>query len=117
MLEGLVVKPLNKFADERGFFAEIIRKDWEVIKDEISQANLSITYPNMVRAWHKHERNQVDYFVVVRGTLKICAYDETKELDEIISTGESLQIARVPGKYWHGFKAIQDSGWKPLKDG
>jgi dTDP-4-dehydrorhamnose 3,5-epimerase len=107
MLEGLVVKSLNKFADERGFFAEILRKDWEVVKDEISQANLSITYPNIVRAWHKHERNQVDYFVVVRGALKICAYDdETKELDEVISTEESLQIVRVPGKYWHGFKAL-----------
>lgn len=39
----------------------------------------------------------------------VCAYDpETKELDEIVSTGQEPQIVRVPGTYWHGFKAIGD---------
>ncbi len=61
----------------------------------------------MVRAWHKHERGQVDHFLTVRGTMKICAYDdETRELDEIISTGDNPQV--VPGSrpYWHGFRVI-----------
>jgi len=52
MLPGIVVKPLKRFADERGFFTEIMRKDWDIIKaeDEIVQANMSITYPGVVRA-------------------------------------------------------------------
>ena len=54
MLSGIVVKPLKRFADERGFFTEIMRRDWDIIKaeDEIVQANMSITYPGVVRAWH-----------------------------------------------------------------
>ena len=109
MLEGVIIKPLKKFADERGFFTEIFRKDWKEIfgKDDIIQANLSISYPNIIRAWHKHERGQVDNFVVIKGALKICAYDDvTRDLSEIISTGEVPQIVSVPGRYWHGFKVI-----------
>ena len=109
MLPGVKIKPLRRFADERGFFTEIMREDWKDIlgEDKIAQANLSITYPGVVRAWHRHLRGQVDYFVVVRGTAKICVYDEeSRELNEIISTGENLQVVRVPGHYWHGFKAL-----------
>jgi dTDP-4-dehydrorhamnose 3,5-epimerase len=108
MLKGIEVKALRKFADERGFFTEIMREDWrDIFQDEIVQANFSISYPGMVRAWHRHLRGQVDCFVVLKGAAKICAYnDETKELDEIVSTGENLQVVRIPGHYWHGFKVI-----------
>jgi dTDP-4-dehydrorhamnose 3,5-epimerase len=71
--------------------------------------NFSSSYPGIVRAWHWHLREQVDYFVVLKGALKICAYDEkTRELDEIVSTGEgeNLQVVRIPGEYWHGFSVI-----------
>jgi dTDP-4-dehydrorhamnose 3,5-epimerase len=41
--------------------------------------------------------------------VEICAYDdETEELDEIVSTGENLQVVRIPGHYWHGFKVVGD---------
>jgi dTDP-4-dehydrorhamnose 3,5-epimerase len=109
MLPGIVVKPLKRFVDERGFFTEIMRVDWDDVfgGDKPVQANLSISYPGVVRAWHRHVRGQVDYFVVLRGALKICAYDEdSRELSEIVSTGDNLQIVRVPGHYWHGFKVL-----------
>ena len=106
-----MVRQLKRFPDERGFFTELIRKDWKDLlgEDSLVQANLSITYPGVVRAWHKHERGQVDHFVVIRGALKICAYeDSTGELDEIVSTGENIQVVRIPGHYWHGSKAISN---------
>ena len=112
MLKGIEVKPLRRFADERGFFTEIMRRDWgDLFEDEeereIVQANFSISYPGVVRAWHRHLRGQVDCFVVLKGAMKICAYDdETKELDEIVSTGENPQVVRIPGHYWHGFKVV-----------
>ena len=75
--------------------------------DTISQTNLSISYPKIIRAWHRHLRGQVDYFIVLKGALKICAYNEkTKELNEIISTAENPQIVKIPGHYWHGFKVV-----------
>ena len=109
MLKGIAVRLLEKHFDERGSFTELMRKDWKEIlrEDEPVQANLSVSYPGIIRAWHRHEKGQVDYFICINGTIKICVYDdETKELDEIVSTGDSLKIVRVLGHYWHGFKVI-----------
>ena len=109
MLKGIEVKSLRRFADERGFFTEIMRRDWQLLDDELVQANFSVSYPGMVRAWHRHLRGQVDCFVVLKGAMKICAYDdETEELDEIVSAGENLQVVKIPGHYWHGFKVVGD---------
>jgi dTDP-4-dehydrorhamnose 3,5-epimerase-like enzyme len=66
--------------DERGFFAESIRKDWSDLfeNDEwISQANLSLSYPGIIRAWHRHARGQKDYLMVLQGAMKIVAYGLT----------------------------------------
>ena len=71
MLDGIIIKPLKRNVDERGSFSEILRTDWKEMlgEDNLSQANLSMTYPGMVRAWHRHERGQIDYFVVLKGAL------------------------------------------------
>ena len=109
MLPGILVKQLKRIPDERGIFTEIFRTDWKDLigEEQVAQANLSISYPGVVRAWHKHERGQIDYFIVVKGALKICAYDDvTEELDEIVSTGANLQVVKIPGHYWHGFKVV-----------
>ena len=110
MLPGIVIKRLNRLYDERGSFVEVMRRDWpDVFPEEIVLANMSISYPGIVRAWHKHERGQVDCFLVARGALKICAWDdETQELDEIVSSGDAPQVVRVPGHYWHGFSVVGD---------
>lgn len=114
VLPGVRAYDLKLIPDERGFFAEILRDDWKdlLVEDRIVQANISMSHPGMVRAWHRHNRGQVDYFMVIKGAVKICAYDdregsETKgQLDEIIGSSERLQAIRVPGYYWHGTKAI-----------
>ena len=115
MLKGINIKPLKRFNDERGSFTELMRQDWKDIlnEDRFVQANFSISYPGIIRAWHRHLRGQIDYFLVLKGALKICAYDqETKELDEVVSTGQTPQIVRVPGHYWHGFKVISnETAW------
>ncbi len=107
-LAGVKTYEINLIPDERGFFAEGIRQDWQDFIDEwVVQANLSYSYPGMVRAWHRHLRGQVDYFLVVRGAMKICAYDEaTRKLVEVIGSGEKLTLVRIPGHYLHGTKAI-----------
>jgi dTDP-4-dehydrorhamnose 3,5-epimerase len=108
MLPGIAIKPLKRLYDERGSFVEVMRQDWQdVFSEEIVQANMSVSYPGMVRAWHKHERGQVDCFLVVKGALKICAYDdESEEIDEIVCNGESPKVIKMPGDYWHGFRVV-----------
>ncbi|MHA1974836.1 MAG: dTDP-4-dehydrorhamnose 3,5-epimerase family protein [Candidatus Hodarchaeales archaeon] len=120
MIEGIEVKDLIKNVDERGFFSELVRGDWEdLLKvDRIVQFNLSYSYPSIVRAWHRHLRGQNDYFLCIDGAVNICAYDDQKdsstygEIDEIILSSERLRVARIPGILWHGYKAIDT---QPIK--
>jgi dTDP-4-dehydrorhamnose 3,5-epimerase len=109
-LEGVRVYDINMLPDERGFFAEAFRQDWRDFVDEwVTQANLSYSYPGMVRAWHKHLRGQVDYFLVIKGAMEICAYDEkTKRLTEVVGSEAKLQVIRIPGLYLHGTKTISN---------
>ena len=86
-----------------------MRTDWKDLfgEDTIAQVNHSLTYPNIVRAWHRHLKGQTDYFLALKGLIKICAFDEkTEELNEVVSSGFDLQVVRIPGHYWHGFKAL-----------
>jgi dTDP-4-dehydrorhamnose 3,5-epimerase len=112
MLPGVKIFELNKNIDERGSFTEIFRNDWvkQILdENEIVQANISISYPGVIRAWHRHQRGQIDFFLTVDGSIKLCAYDEElHELDQIVSSGEQFQLVRIPGHYWHGFKNVGD---------
>ena len=113
MLPGVQVRDLDRHVDERGSFTEILREDWKDLLGEERpvQSNFSVSYPGMIRAWHRHESGQYDLFVVLRGALKICAYNDLDdpqrgELDEIVVSGERLQAVAVRGHYWHGTKCV-----------
>ena len=107
-LEGVRTYDLNIIPDERGFFSEAFRQNWQDFVDEwITQVNLSYSYPQMVRAWHRHQLGQVDYFLVLKGAMKICAYDEkTRRLAEVIGSEKKPMLIRIPGYYYHGAKTI-----------
>ncbi|MHA1362077.1 MAG: dTDP-4-dehydrorhamnose 3,5-epimerase family protein [Candidatus Freyarchaeota archaeon] len=113
-LPGVKTCDLRILPDERGFFSEAVRGDWEEFlgNDEIVQINVSYSYPGIIRAWHRHLRGQVDYFLVLEGAMKICAYDDrvdspTKgKIVEIVACEKKLQVVRIPGFYWHGTKTV-----------
>ena len=110
-LKGVKTYEITLFPDERGFFSEALRVDWkEFLEDEqISQTNLSFSYPNVIRAWHKHLRGQIDHFLVIKGAMKICAYDEeTGKMAEVIASSKKPTVVRIPGKYLHGTRTISN---------
>lgn len=115
-LPGVKVYDLKVLPDERGSFTEAFRRDWQefVGEDEIVQVNISVSYPGIIRAWHRHLRGQVDYFLVLQGALKICAYDDREDsatrgkLVEIIASHHKPQLVRMPGIYWHGSKNVSN---------
>ena len=113
-LPGVRTYDLKILPDERGFFSEATRKDWKELlgEDEIFQTSVSYSYPGVIRAWHRHSRGQIDYFLVLRGTMKICAYDDVEgsptkgKLVEIVAGEKELKVVRIPGFYWHGTKTV-----------
>lgn len=114
MLPGIRVQNIERMVDERGFFAELMREDWSSLlnEDKIAQTNLSFSQPGTIRAWHRHNRGQIDYIIVLKGSMKICAYDDKDgsptngHLSEIIASDHKPQVVRIPGNYWHGTKTL-----------
>ena len=108
LMRHLEVVDLNLRPDDRGFFCELYRVDWSTFFPEpVVQVNLSLSYPGIVRAWHRHARGQVDYFIVVQGALRICAFDMTTgQMEEVVAGDRKLQVVRVPGSLYHGTMAV-----------
>ena len=45
--------------------------------------------------------------MVLKGAMKICAYDEgTKRLAEVVGSGEKPMLIRIPGHYLHGTRTV-----------
>lgn len=112
MIEGVKLRDLQVNADERGHLVEIFREDWELYDPNPEMSYYSMTYPGIVRAWHKHHRGQVDHFVCPKGRIKVGVYDERgdsptrDELNTFVIGEHNQQAIRIPGACWHGFKAI-----------
>lgn len=112
LIDGIDVKQLKKNVDERGYLCEILRKDWGIYKD-FAMAYFSLTFPGVVRAWHRHPRTrQTDNMCIVQGTGKIVVYDDREDsptkgvINEFIIGEDNPTLLKIPGECWHGFKAI-----------
>lgn len=116
MIHDVEVRDLQVNLDERGHLVEAFRSDWDEYEPEPAMSYYSVTYPGIIRAWHRHLRGQVDYFTCPQGRIKIGIYDDREEsptkgeLDTFVIGEDKPRVVRVPGDCWHGFKAI---GTKP----
>ena len=99
--------PLQLHADERGWFAELIRAS--NLPKPIRQANLSRSKQGVIRGLHYHERGQDDLFVCLEGMVRVVVLD--RETGDVFTTdiGDDNPVAvYVPGIYAHGFEALTD---------
>lgn len=110
MIEGVQIKSLVVHADERGFFTELLRED-DPQFTRFGQANLSLNYPGVIRAWHWHE-HQDDLWTVVRGMIKAVLYDAREgsptrgEVQEVFLGEHNYALLRIPVGVVHGYKTI-----------
>ena len=118
-LQGVQVREVKRIVDDRGFFSELFRFDWNDLfeQDPPVQFNYVTSHPNVIRAWHRHNQGQIDYFTCLEGSIKICVYDDNEsptkhQLNEIVISSDKPVIVKVPGNYWHGYKVL---GNKPAK--
>ncbi len=59
VIEGVVMKDIKLFCDERGHLAEIIRlDDGELRAQNIKQIIVSYSYPGMIKGWHLHSKQE-----------------------------------------------------------
>jgi dTDP-4-dehydrorhamnose 3,5-epimerase len=110
MIQGVEIKQLARHADERGFLMELLRSD-DSIFTKFGQCYVSMNYPGVIRAWHWHKK-QDDFFVVVKGMIKVGLYDlrdgsptqgETAEL--YLGDNNNIMV-KIPVGVVHGYKTV-----------
>ena len=99
--------PLDRHADERGWFSELIRAS--ALPKPIRQANLSRSKRGVIRGLHYHERGQCDLFACLEGMVRVVILDrETGETFTEDIGDENPAAAWVPGHPAHGYEALTD---------
>ncbi len=99
--------PLRRFADERGWFMELMRSS--LLPKTMRQSNLVFSHKGVIRGLHYHERGQDDLFVCLQGTVRVVVLD--RESGEAFSEdiGDENPVAiYVPGSLAHGYEALTD---------
>ncbi|HEU4760434.1 MAG TPA: dTDP-4-dehydrorhamnose 3,5-epimerase family protein [Dehalococcoidia bacterium] len=110
MIQGVEIKRLTRHADERGFLMELLRGD-DPIFTKFGQCYVSMNYPGVVRAWHYH-KVQDDYFVVVKGMVKVGLYDMREasptrgEVAELYLGDDNNIVVKIPAGVAHGYKTV-----------
>jgi dTDP-4-dehydrorhamnose 3,5-epimerase len=110
MIDGVALKVLAVIPDERGRLMEILRSDDDIFTG-FGQVYLTTTYPQVVKAWHYHKK-QDDYISCVKGMIKLVLYDAREgsstqgEINVFYIGDYNARLVRVPRMVYHGWKCI-----------
>jgi len=112
VIEGVIVKDLDLYADERGWLTELVRSDELPDGFEPAMSYISMTIAGTVRGPHEHNE-QTDYFCFVGPSdFKVYLWDNrdgshTKGEKQVFVAGASKpRIVIVPPGVVHAYKNI-----------
>jgi len=107
-IDGLVVTPLRRIADERGAVFHMLREDSPVF-ERFGEIYFSMVYPGAIKAWHLHTEMTLNYAVPV-GMVKLVCYDDRESsptrgnLVELHVGELNYCLVTIPPLVWNGFK-------------
>jgi dTDP-4-dehydrorhamnose 3,5-epimerase len=116
-IEGVVIKKLKRFSDERGWLMELYRADEVDLEYHPVMTYVSLTRPGIARGPHEHI-DQADYFCFAGPSdFKVYLWDNRPESKTYrnkvaIVVGESdPAVVIVPKKVVHAYKNVgEDEG-------
>jgi len=107
MIEGLLVLPLQRFEDERGWFTELRRES--LLPKPTRQTNVAYSRRGVIRGLHYHERGQCDLFACLQGMMRVVVLDRGSGETFTADIGDDNQVAiYIPGHHAHGYEALTD---------
>jgi len=111
-IEGVVIRPLTRFDDHRGWLIELFRDDELDKKFRPAMSYISLTRPGTTRGPHEHAR-QTDYFCFIGpSNFRLYLWDNrphspTYRKKFCLEVGESNKVAiLVPPGVVHAYKNI-----------
>jgi dTDP-4-dehydrorhamnose 3,5-epimerase len=108
VIDGLRRLPLERHADDRGWFSEVARAS--SLPKPIRQVNLSRSRQGVIRGLHYHERGQDDLFVCLSGMVRVVVLDRGSSETFHEDIGDENPVAiYIPGNHAHGYEALTDA--------
>lgn len=111
-IEGVVIHPLVRHADDRGYFEELIRVTDTWFSEGFGQLSHSKMFPGVIKAWHLH-KTQIDWWYVASGRLMIALNDRRTDsptfgVTQELYLGDDLPpaVLKIPAGVAHGCRAI-----------
>jgi dTDP-4-dehydrorhamnose 3,5-epimerase len=112
MIEGVLVVPLRRIADERGTVMHMLRATDPHFK-EFGEIYFSTVYRGVVKGWHRHRDMTLNYACIF-GRIKLVLFDDRAnaascgELMEIFLGPDNYCLVVIPPGIWNGFKGMGD---------
>jgi dTDP-4-dehydrorhamnose 3,5-epimerase len=107
LIDGVMVKEISVYVDDRGIVAEIVRADDPIYAGRFGQVYYATCNPGVVKAWHYHKIH-TDVLYCIYGSAKLCLFDNregspTRGQTNIFILNEFNQEAvRIPPGVLHG---------------
>jgi dTDP-4-dehydrorhamnose 3,5-epimerase len=117
-IEGVIVRPLQRFVDERGWLAEIFRSDEVPSEFRPVMGYISMTLPGVLRGPHEH-REQADLFCFLGpGDFKLTLWDNRADspsrgcrVELFLGAANPCSVV-IPKGVVHCYRCIsQEPGW------
>ena len=105
-MKGVKVNTLDIRKDERGWLAEIIRKEELIRSKEFGQFMVTTAYPGFVKGNHYHTR-KFEWYCVLKGEARLVLLDNLSgEREEVILSEHRLKTVRIPPNVSHAIENI-----------
>ncbi len=111
-MDGVVVRPLARFEDPRGWLTELFREDELPEGFRPTMSYLSVTKPGIARGPHEHE-HQTDGFAFISGKYELYLWENRPgkpDASVVLEVGEANRVlVLVPPGVVHGYKNVGSS--------
>lgn len=111
MLPGVVIQPLRRYSDHRGWLVELFRDDSLPEGFHPAMGYLSVTHPGVARGPHEHA-HQTDGFLFFDGEYDLYLWENRpghSEAAHVIRVGESNPVfVTVPPGVVHAYRNVGD---------
>jgi dTDP-4-dehydrorhamnose 3,5-epimerase len=111
-IPGVIIVPLKKYADNRGWLTELFRNDELPEGFDVTMGYLSVTLPGVARGPHEHV-DQTDLFAFLSGEFELILWENrpgSPECKYSLLVGENNPVAAfVPPGVVHAYRNVGSS--------
>lgn len=106
MIEGVTLRPLRQFPDDRGAVLHMLRSN-DPHFEKFGEVYFSTVRCGAVKAWHRHTGKTVNLAVPI-GEIRFVVWSGEGEAHELRLGRDHYQLLTIQPGIWYGFQGLAD---------